>query len=157
MRIIVEPNKGRLHGTTARVPFDAIMERVASPGHLVSHIAARAGVQAFVPETGSRLSTRFSLPRKIFGRATSIERGFSKIAVTGDSTGGTLALGLIAFVSASTTLCEERARGLGCTLAGDGPVPLGLQLDNTRCCRSVLYLATGGRAGALVSGRSRCG
>src|ERR1700735_4503926 len=31
MRAIVEPNKGRLQGTAARVPFDAIMERVAAP------------------------------------------------------------------------------------------------------------------------------
>lgn len=31
MRAIVEPNKGRLQGTAARVPFDAIMERVAVP------------------------------------------------------------------------------------------------------------------------------
>lgn len=94
MRAVVEPNKGRLQGTAARVPFDAIMEHVtvpervtykadtvggvsglwckpegARPGevvlhihggwfnwgsaqayrHLVGHIAARAGVQAFVP------------------------------------------------------------------------------------------------------------
>jgi epsilon-lactone hydrolase len=31
MRAIVEPNKGRLQGTAARVPFDAIMERVLAP------------------------------------------------------------------------------------------------------------------------------
>ena len=31
MRVVVEPNKGRLQGTAARVPFDAIMERVAAP------------------------------------------------------------------------------------------------------------------------------
>lgn len=31
MRVIVEPNKGRLRGTAARRPFDAIMERVAAP------------------------------------------------------------------------------------------------------------------------------
>jgi hypothetical protein len=30
MRAIVEPNKGRLQGTAARIPFDAIMERVAA-------------------------------------------------------------------------------------------------------------------------------
>ncbi len=28
LRAIVEPNKGNLQGTAARVPFDAIMERV---------------------------------------------------------------------------------------------------------------------------------
>lgn len=31
MRAIVEPNKGRLQGTAARVPFDALMERVVAP------------------------------------------------------------------------------------------------------------------------------
>jgi hypothetical protein len=31
MRAIVEPNKGRLQATAARVPFDAIMERVTAP------------------------------------------------------------------------------------------------------------------------------
>jgi hypothetical protein len=31
MRAIVEPNKGRLQGTAARVPFDGIMEHVAVP------------------------------------------------------------------------------------------------------------------------------
>src|ERR1700735_1751784 len=31
MRAIVEPNKGRLQGIEARVPFNAIMERVAAP------------------------------------------------------------------------------------------------------------------------------
>ena len=31
MRAIVEPNKGKLQGVAARVPFDAIMEHVSSP------------------------------------------------------------------------------------------------------------------------------
>jgi hypothetical protein len=31
MRAIVEPNKGKLQGTAARAPFDAIMERVTEP------------------------------------------------------------------------------------------------------------------------------
>ena len=31
MRAIVEPNKGRLQGTAARVPFDGIMEGVPAP------------------------------------------------------------------------------------------------------------------------------
>ena len=31
MRAIVEPNKGKLQGIEARVPFNAIMERVAAP------------------------------------------------------------------------------------------------------------------------------
>ena len=35
MRAIVEPNKGRLQGTAARSPFDAIMERVTAPAGVV--------------------------------------------------------------------------------------------------------------------------
>ena len=31
MRVMVEPNKGRMQGTAARVPYDAIMNRVAAP------------------------------------------------------------------------------------------------------------------------------
>jgi hypothetical protein len=31
LRAIVEPNKGRLRGTAARAPFDAIMEHVGLP------------------------------------------------------------------------------------------------------------------------------
>ena len=35
MRAIVEPNKGRLQGTAARAPFDAIMEHVTAPAGVV--------------------------------------------------------------------------------------------------------------------------
>jgi acetyl esterase/lipase len=149
IRAIAEPNKGRLEGTAARVPFDGIMERVeaprgvtyetdhvggipgvwcrpenARPGevllhihggwfnwgsayafrHLAGHIAAQAGVQAFVP--GYRLAPEHPFPAApedvraaYFGL---IESGFTKIAVTGDSAGGTLALGLLAFLNASS-------------------------------------------------------
>ncbi len=31
MRVIVEPNKGKLQGIGARVPFDSIMEHVSAP------------------------------------------------------------------------------------------------------------------------------
>jgi epsilon-lactone hydrolase len=154
MRAIVEPNKGRLQGTAARVPFDAIMERVAAPEgvtyeadtvggvsglwckpedarpgevvlhihggwfnwgsakafrNLVGHIAARASVQAFVPDY--RLAPEHPFPDAPEDIRASylglIERGFSKIAVAGDSAGGTLALGLIAFVSAGTTSAKS--------------------------------------------------
>src|SRR5580700_2709570 len=53
--------------------------------HLAGHIAAEASVQAFVPDY--RLAP---------------EHPFTKIAVTGDSAGGTLALGLLAFLNTSS-------------------------------------------------------
>lgn len=147
MRAVVEPNKGRLQGTAARGPFDAIMSRVIAPAgvtftpdtvrdvsgwwcrpdsartgeailhlhggwfnwgsaqafrNLVGHIAARAGVEAFVPDY--RLA-----PEHPFPSATEdvqacylglIERGFLKVAITGDSAGGNLALGLLYFATA---------------------------------------------------------
>ena len=149
MRAIAEPNKGRLQGTAARVPFDAIMERVAAPAgvtyeagtvggvsgwwcrpqdpksgeailhvhggwfnwgtaqafrHLVGHIAARTGVAAFVPDY--RLAPEHPFPAAPEDvRATYfglVERGYSKIAVTGDSAGGNLALGLLVYLSANS-------------------------------------------------------
>jgi epsilon-lactone hydrolase len=149
MRAIVEPNKGRLQGTAARAPYDAIMERVAAPEgvtyeadtvggvagmwckpedarpgevvlhihggwfnwgsaqafrHTVGHIAAHAGVQAFVPDY--RLAPEHPFPAAPEDVRASylglIERGFSKIAVTGDSAGGNLALGLTAYVLAGS-------------------------------------------------------
>src|SRR5580700_8894113 len=45
LRTIVEPNKGRLRGTAARVPFDAIMEHVALP----QGVTVEAGTVGGVP------------------------------------------------------------------------------------------------------------
>jgi monoterpene epsilon-lactone hydrolase len=156
MRAIVEPNKGKLQGVAARVPFDAIMERVSAPAgvvyeadsvggvsgwwcrpenarsgqavlhlhggwfnwgsaqafrHLAGHIALRAGVAAFVPDY--RLAPEHPFPAAAedvracyFGL---IERGFTKIAVTGDSAGGNLALGLLVSV---TTGSESQTEAL---------------------------------------------
>ena len=142
LRAIVEPNKGRLRGTAARVPFDAIMEHVAVPEgvtfeagtvggvpgwwskpegaqpdavilhihggwfnwgsakafrNLVGHLAIHAGAFAFTPDY--RLAPEHPFPaapedvRACY--AGLIELGYKKIAVTGDSAGGTLALGLL--------------------------------------------------------------
>lgn len=148
MRAIVEPNKGRLQGVEARVPFNAIMERVAAPAgidyeadqiggvpgwwcrptdappgyavihihggwfnwgsaqafrHLAGHIAAHASAAVFVPDY--RLAPEHPFPAAIediracyFGL---LERGYSKIAITGDSAGGNLALGLLVYLAAN--------------------------------------------------------
>jgi monoterpene epsilon-lactone hydrolase len=159
MRAIVEPNKGRLQGTAARVPFDGIMERVVAPAgvtyeadtvgavsgwwcrpdsartdeailhihggwfnwgsaqafrHLVGHMAACARVEAFVPDY--RLAPEHPFPAAAEDVRASyfglIERGYSKIAVTGDSAGGNLALGLIVFLSANRSGAEVAPVGV---------------------------------------------
>ncbi len=148
MRVIVGPNKGRLQGTAARVPFDAIMEHVAIPEgvtfepdtvggipgwwcrlqaaqpeavvlhihggwfnwgsakafrNLVGHIAIHAGAVAFAPDY--RLAPEHPFPAAAEDVRASyfglIERGYKKIAVTGDSAGGNLALGLLISLKAS--------------------------------------------------------
>jgi len=148
MRAIVEPDKGRLRGTAARAPFDAIMEHVAVPQgvtfeagivggipgwwskpqgaqpdavilhlhggwfnwgsakayrNLVGHLAIPARAAAFAPDY--RLAPEHPFPaasedvRACY--AGLIELGYRKIAVTGDSAGGALALGLLLSLKAS--------------------------------------------------------
>ena len=149
LRVIVEPNKGKLQGIAARVPFDSIMEHVSAPAcvvyeadqvggvsgwwcrpedarpgeavmhihggwfnwgsaqafrHLAGHIAVTAGVAVFLPDY--RLAPEHPFPaasedvRACY--AGLAERGFSKIAVTGDSAGGNLALELLVHLAASS-------------------------------------------------------
>ena len=65
--------------------------------NLAGHIASSAGVAVFVPDY--RLAPEHPLPaavediRACYAGLT--ERGFSKIAITGDSAGGNLAIGLL--------------------------------------------------------------
>jgi epsilon-lactone hydrolase len=82
--------------------------------HLAGHIAVRAGVAAFLPDY--RLAPEHPFPAAAedvracyFGL---IERGFSKIAITGDSAGGNLALELLVY------LAKNRASGSGALVAG---------------------------------------
>jgi len=149
MRATVEPNKGKLQGTAARVPYDAIMQHVTAPvgvvyeadhvggapgwwcrpedarphqavlhihggwfnwgsaqayRHLAGHIAVHTRVAAFVPDY--RLAPEHPFPAAAEDIQACYlgltERGFSKVAITGDSSGGNLALGLLVHLAATS-------------------------------------------------------
>jgi monoterpene epsilon-lactone hydrolase len=145
MRAMVEPNKGRMQGITARGPYDGILSRVVAPPgvtyeadtvggiagwwcrpdkfrtgeailhlhggwfnwgsaqafrHLVGYIAAHAGAAAFIPDY--RLALEHPFPAAVDDVQACyrgmLERGVRKIAVTGDSAGGCLALLLLSSI-----------------------------------------------------------
>jgi monoterpene epsilon-lactone hydrolase len=147
LRAGVAAFKGKLAGTAARAPFDAVMEQVAAPTNVtfeadtvggisglwarpaqarraaaiihahggwfnlgsahayrnfVGQIASSAGADAFIPDY--RLAPEHAFPAAV----TDVEacyrglaaKGINKIAVTGDSAGGDLALVLLSITSA---------------------------------------------------------
>ena len=72
--------------------------------NFVGHVAARAGVAAFVPDY--RLAPEHPLPAAALDAQACyrglVERGTRRIALVGDSAGGGLALALLSFTTAST-------------------------------------------------------
>jgi len=70
--------------------------------YLVGHIARSAGATAFIPDY--RLAPEYPFPAAIEDAASNLrglaERGIHRIAVTGDSAGGNLALSLLSLVAA---------------------------------------------------------
>ena len=147
LRASVAAFKGKLAGTAARGPFDAVMERVAAPTdvtvaadtvggipglwakparprqgaailHLhggwfnlgtarayrnfVGQIAASAGADAFVPDY--RLAPEHLFPAAVEDVEACyrglVDKGTTKIALTGDSAGGNLALVLLPIAGA---------------------------------------------------------
>jgi acetyl esterase/lipase len=82
--------------------------------HLVGHIAARTGVEAFVPDY--RLAPEDPFPAAVHDVQACyrglVERGTRRIAISGDSAGGTLALVLLSLAVTSGDIAPVGAVAL---------------------------------------------
>ena len=126
--------------------------------HLAGHLAVHAGVSVFLPDY--RLAPEYPFPAApediracYFGL---VERGYSKIAITGDSAGGNLALGLLAYLARKSEAASDALGGWSGNLARHGSGPIGSKLASRALADPLFYKAAGSRAGSSLPGTPEC-